>query len=535
MGDPRLLCFTYCMLHTSFRWLWVVHLAQIKPQTLPMEATMIMRKTLVLLLCLGCCGVIAQTPPDTAWTRILGDEEHLEECYSVQETCDSGFILVGRKSLPSAGAYSDLYLVKTDDEGIIVWDREYDLGVNGHARGNAVRETEDGEFIVAGWADDLSNEEQGYLLKTDSSGNRLWDQTYGGADFDAFESVRQTADGGYLMAGSTVSLAQYGYSDAWLVKTDGQGIVEWSTVHGGSGNEDAMDGLETTDGGFIFVGMTDSEGTFDIYDEAILLVKTDASGQAVWFRTFDHSDWGDELGESIAQTTDGGYILGGWFEEGADPGIGLLLKTDSSGNTNWSHTYDWSRREVISSVCQTNDGGFAASGRTNSTLDESYDVFACKLDAQGNHLWSMQLGGGEYDAAYEMRQTNNNGYIIGGMANNFWGLLGTNMYLIRLQPEGGSHVDEGSSALPSAVRLIGVYPNPILGVAAIEYDLSCPGETELRLMDTHGREVSLIHEGLGAPGLNRIMFSSGGIPKGAYILQLRAGEQRSSQPCVVFR
>jgi hypothetical protein len=160
------------------------------------------------------------------------------------------------------------------------------------------------------------------LIKTDANGNIIWAKTYGGT---AVRSVQQTSDGGYIVAGHTSSFGA-GYYDIFLIKTDANGNVIWAKTYGGTYSDYAYSVQQTSDGGYIVAGTTRS---FGAYGYNIFLIKTDASGNIQWAKTYGGTD-GDE-DYSVRQTSDGGYILAGgtwsFSVEGA-----LLIKTDANGN-----------------------------------------------------------------------------------------------------------------------------------------------------------------------------------------------------------
>jgi hypothetical protein len=166
-----------------------------------------------------------------------------------------------------------------------------------------------------------------YLVKTDSLGVEEWSRTFGGANPDGGYSVKQTFDGGFIITGSTGSFGSGGY-DVYLVKTDENGNEEWSQTLGGANNDYGSSVQQTSDGGFIITGFTDSfgAGSLDVY-----LVKTDEDGNEEWSQTFGGAEW-DE-GYSVQQTSDGGYILTGITESfGAGSRDVYLIKTDQNGN-----------------------------------------------------------------------------------------------------------------------------------------------------------------------------------------------------------
>ena len=394
-----------------------------------------------LMLLLTCLPTWAGPATGQAlWARAIGEQAYLEECYSVQPTTDGGYILAGRRSADTGGAYSNVYLVKTDASGNVQWSSEIDPypSFNSPSRVLSVVQADDGGYVAAGWVGTPDYGEEGYLVKISSTGSLQWHYIYGnvnlgsGADDDWFQSIAKTSDGGYILGGWTVAYASHGYTDAWLIKVNGSGQIVWNTVHGLEGSEEAQEVIQTSDGGYLFVGNTTSEDGFGIDDEAVFIVKTNASGAPQWFKTFDWSTYGVEMGESVQQTGDGGYIIAGWYEAGSDPGIPFLVKLNASGGVQWTQTYNrGSGSDKFSSVALS-DGGYLAVGRTNSSGHGSYDALVMDIGATGGTNWTETYGGSDYDAAYSVRATGDGGQIIGGKAVGLQWAGGTDMYLIRL-------------------------------------------------------------------------------------------------------
>ena len=166
----------------------------------------------------------------------------------------------------------------------------------------------------------------------DAKGNMLWSKTFGGEYSDGFTSVQQTDDGGFIVAGWTWSYGQSG--DFYLVKTDAAGNRQWSKTFGGSDGETPWAVQQTTDGGYIIAGVTESDGAVD---RDVYMVKTDVAGNEQWNKTFSGTSY-DEA-RSVQQTTDGGFIVAGWTSSyGAGGEDAYLLKTDSEGNVGSTST-----------------------------------------------------------------------------------------------------------------------------------------------------------------------------------------------------
>ncbi len=206
-----------------------------------------------------------------------------------------------------------------------------------------------------------------------------WERTFGGKKSDAGYSVQQTSDGGFILVGMTESFGA-GYQDLWLIKTDAEGQMIWQRTFGGSEGDVGLSVQQTSDGGFILLGGTVSFGAGETSD--FWLIKTDAEGQMVWQRTFGGNDW--DIGVSFQQTSDGGFILlGGTESFGAGDYDFWLIKTDAEGQMVWQRTFGGSNWDVGLSVQQTSDGGFILLGETRSFGAGETDLWLIKTDAEG--------------------------------------------------------------------------------------------------------------------------------------------------------
>ena len=256
---------------------------------------------LVLSCCFSASAVVAE--PLEEWNLTFGGQ-YADGAWCLQETEDGGNILVG--NCASRGEGSDLFLIRTDSMGKCIWSRIW--GGSAEDVGYFVQETRDGGFIVTGSTKSYSmGEEMLWLVKTDSSGNLSWDKTFGGfvsSSGDGGWSVDETDDGGYIITGYTQSLGS-GRKDLWLLKTDGQGAKIWDKTFGGREDDVGMSVLQSRDGGYIVAGRTASfiRGGDDIW-----LLKTDSLGEEQWNKTFGGNQ--DDAGFQVVELA--GRLCIGW-------------------------------------------------------------------------------------------------------------------------------------------------------------------------------------------------------------------------------
>jgi hypothetical protein len=389
---------------------------------------------LVALILIGSVSIVSA---QTSWWRTYGGTGN-DYGYSVRQTADGGFIVAG--STFGAGL-DDVYLIKTNASGDTLWTRTY--GGTDYDEGYSVQQTSDGGYIVAGPTGGTFGDV--YLIKVNASGDTVWTRTYGGTSSDLGYSVQQTSDSGYITAGYTYSFGA-GNADVYLVKTDASGDTVWTRTYGGTDHDFGWSVQQTADSGYIIAGRTASfgAGNYDVY-----LIKTDASGNALWTRTYGGTS--GDYGRSVQQTADGGYVIAGYTSSfGAGDMDVYLIKTNSSGDTLWTRTFGGTDEDWGRSVQQTADGGYIVTGGTCSLGAGYFDAYLIKTNAYGDTLWTRTYGGTGADWGESVQQTADGGYIVAGTAESV-GVGSANVYLIKTDALGNVGVLE-ESPRPQVMR-----------------------------------------------------------------------------------
>ncbi len=300
--------------------------------------------------------------------------EYGAQVHSIQQTADDGFAVAG--DIISTDTL-DAWLVKIDSNGSKQWKKTFGGGEYGEAA-YSVSQTGEGGYILAG-----STGEYGkgiWLIRMDSNGNEKWNRIL--ETTGMVSSVQQTADGGYIMAMETESDFP-DYYDAKLIKVDSNGSEQWNRKFGGKYNDRFYSVRQTRDGGYILAGMTES------YGHDAWLIKTDPKGNEQWNRTFYVAGGSEAL--DVQQTHDG-YILAGRriSYEGNDA---LLIKTDSNGIEQWRKIFGGERDDEVSYVHQTGDGGYILAGNTKSFGSGDKEAWLIKVSREPDGKANAQAEG----------------------------------------------------------------------------------------------------------------------------------------------
>ena len=354
--------------------------------------------TFVALMLLFGTLIFAQ--PSIVWQKCLGGSDW-DRAYSIQQTSDCGFIVVG-------GTRSN-----------------------------------DGDVCGNHGSEDF------WVVRLNSSGNIVWQKCLGGSGWDVAHSVQQTLDGGFIVAGESWSnngdvSGNHGGADFWVVRLNSSGDIVWQKCLGGSRDDQAYSIQQTSDGGFIVAGYTESndgdvEGIHSARD--FWVVRLNSSGDIVWQKCLGGSS--DDIAQSIQQTSDGGFIVTGgtWSNDGDVSGNHgwtdyWVVKLDSSGDIVWHKCLGgsgWEGTIVFPAdafIQETSDGGFIMAGGTQSNDGDvsgnhgERDYWIVKLDSSGNIVWQKCLGGSGWEGAHmvgevlkrmvSIQETSDGGFIMAG-------------------------------------------------------------------------------------------------------------------------
>jgi len=378
-----------------------------------------MKKLFILILAVSIVGISPNVSYSAQyWAKTYGGSDYDNYDYAkyIQQTIDGGYIILGYTKPSQFAPYSNIWVFKLQGNGDFEWQKTYEGDKGGGA--DSIQQTLDGGYIIAGGTSSFGAiNHDGWILKLDSIGNISWQKTYGSINYECLKSIQQTYDGGYIVAGSYTSASGTG-DDFWVLKLNSTGNVTWQKAYGGSGSEYAHSIQQTKDNGYIVTGYTSS---FGAGNTDFWILKLDESGDISWQKIYGGSD--SDHPHSICQTSDGGYIVAGYTHSfgasiGDFPDL-WVLKLDSNGNISWQKTYGGSHSEYADSIKQTIDGGYIVAGRTYFFGAGNADFWVLKLDENGDVVWEKTYGGSDPEHAYSIQQTSDGGYIVAGQTYSF--------------------------------------------------------------------------------------------------------------------
>lgn len=433
------------------------------------------------------------------WQKCLGGNEE-DGAYSVIQTSDGGYAVAGYTRSDSGDVIgkhgvTDIWVVKLNTVGDIVWQKC--LGGSSNEIASSLIQTLDGGFALTGYTtssdgdvDSLHNvsidSPEAWVVKLTSDGHIQWQRPLGGSGRDFGECIVQTADSGFVIAGSTNStngdvIGLHGSTDGWLVKLSLVGDIVWQKCIGGDSGDYFDNIIKTNDGGFVVTGTTNRFGT----------------------------TWDDEHGDL-------------W-----------VLKLDSVGSTEWQKVVTGNKGDFGMAVTQSIDGGYIVCGMTNSDNEDmgnhgSSDILAVKLSAQGDIEWSKCYGGSEYEYPFSNIIQNDNGSIViagstrsqnGDVSGRHGITINYDFWIAELStPES---VDESISPLHSLS--LSTYPNPASKSITLRYTLPAISfDVTISIIDVNGKQIREQHQANVMQGSNEVALDVSELSEGTYYVSVSA-------------
>lgn len=438
---------------------------------------------------------------------------------SMKKTDDGGLILIGHSKsndLDVSGNYGnwDIWVVKIDTLGNIEWEKHY--GGSGPDRAKAIVQTDDGGYFLGGESGSSDHDVSGnngnydiWVLKLDSNGTIEWEKNFGGTYQESGQAVLQTENGNFLVGGYSSSSDQdvsgnYGFQDSWILKLDASGGVIWEEHYGGSNDDEVIHLLEKENGNYIVSCNSES---FD-HDVSGNNGQTDA-----WVFEMDPSgtiQWEDHYGgssneevSSVARTGNGGYTIAG-LSSSSDQDVSgnygyfdyWVFQIDSTGTLEWERNYGGNDVDRSKAIAKGIDGGYVITGMSKSSSEDvsmnhgAYDYWTIKVDSLGNMEWERNYGGSSGDTAFSIAPVDT-GYVMGGISgsddidpsNNKGGM---DYWIVGVEDSTiASSIDGRSSTSGPDLR---IHPNPTEGPLRIRLGKRHE-DLMVRIRDLTGRTI----------------------------------------------
>jgi len=390
-----------------------------------------------LLLILIILIVNKECISQSSFSKSYDNDSLLDYGMTVIQTLDNGYLLGGNTYDPFIGWNASL-LIKTDCTGDTIWRKVYDLSSTGSDGVKSLIQKDNGNYIVFGsYQDTLLLRGDMFLMELNIYGDILWFNTFGEEENENGYILQRTLDKGYILCGYTDSDISNGGNDMYIVKTDSLGNEVWTKNYGGVNSDNAYSIDVTDDGGYIIGGISYS---YSIGEDDLYMLKIDSIGNFEWDKTFGTT--GDDYGETVIQTMDGGYAFVGCVEITNGNFDAYFVKTDNEGNVEWEETYGTPDYfEGFKLVKQLPDSSFIVSGGLANNSPGNFDGWVVKMTSNGDTIWTKTYGNPGYelgDYFYGFDITSDGGFVFGGQDNRI-GPPYQNAWLVKTDSLGCYH------------------------------------------------------------------------------------------------
>lgn len=360
-----------------------------------------------------------------------------ERGYSVKQTSDGGYVIVGSSTSYGAGG-SDLWILKVDGLGEFSWSKTY--GGQGNDIGRDITQTSDGGYIITGYTKSFSSggDMDLWLIKTDANGESClysdggtcsensskWIKSFGTSGNDYGNSVQETSEGDFIVAGKSGRIPS-----VFVIKTNSSGEKIWENLYGTGPGDRAQYIIERQDLGFLIVGKENANNV----DDKLCLINIDTDGAEVWHSLYGGG--GADGGNHISEVSGGGYIIAGATKSYGNGNWDdlWLVKTSTGGSMEWQKTFGGSYTETGNYAHEKDAGGFMVTGSTESIGQGLYDIWVVSTDYTGNEIYSQTFGGSMDDKAIRGARGNSGELLIIGYTESF-GNGGENVLFIKIDP-----------------------------------------------------------------------------------------------------
>jgi hypothetical protein len=450
---------------------------------------------------------------------------------SAKQTFDKGYIVCGSTTSVGSGN-TDIYIIKTDSMGIPVNER-YIGGINVD-QGTCIRQTADSGYVILGYTNSAgAGGYDVYVIKTDPQLNILWKKTYGGTDWDFGNSIEQTSDGGYVICGSTYSYGK-GDEDYYLIKTDATGDTLWTRTYGGPEREEGKSAIQTADGGYALTGYSLSLGDTlgDFYT-----IKTNATGDVIWTNQFGGKQL-DQANDILEQKNGGFVVCGETKSFGAGKSDGILVEISNTGSSGRTYLIGDKEDDYVQSVTERMDGKIMFGGYTKSYgYTGKGDIYFGIINTDWTHYAATTFGGKQgKETVGSVEPTNDKGAIICGTTNSFRNLL-EDIYLVKTDSNGFStpievvlltKIDEQEK---NNMLQFTVFPNPVQEITYVDVSTSSRSFL-IQLFDITGRILKQEYVSFH-PVNSTIPVNVSGFADGIYFIKITSDESTLSKRIVV--
>lgn len=529
-----------------------------------------MKSKYLLIIFLSPFILFSQTnPPTIQWQNCLGGTMR-DLAQSVIETFDGGYIVSGYtesndSDVIGSHGNSDCWIVKLNNIGGVQWKTCY--GGAGVDYAFSIQQTSDSGYIVAGTTTsnngDITGNHGGngdvLVLKLNNAGIIQWQKCLGGSSQDWANSIVQTYDGGYIVAGLSSSndgdvTGNHGGPDFWIVKISSVGTIQWQKSLGGSGGEQATSIQQTTDSGYIVAGLTDSNngdvsgnhGGFDYW-----IVRLSITGIIQWQKCF--GGLGNEIAHSVQQTNDYGFIIAGSSFSNDSDVTGnhgnndyWIVKLDSTSAIQWQKSLGGTNDESAYSIQQTTNSGYIVVGQSNSFDGDvtgnhgGYDFWLVNLNSSGSIQWQKCYGGSNDDMAHSIQQTSDGGFILTGYSSsndsdvtgNHGGIY--DYWVVKLD------FINGIEKLQTSIANYEIVPNPFSNETILSFQGSSFKKVDIEIRDIEGGLIkTLVTKNINY-GVNKIVWdatnnSNVKVDDGIYFITVFSDKERETKKVVFMR